>query len=80
MSRKVAHDRDHDMPLRFWVGPFAELTHPSFKNLVCVKACVFAQQRMRQRRNDRFGWMIQCEVARHELRGFVAPVLPIESI
>ena len=68
------------MPLRFWVGPFVELTHPSFKNLVCVKTCVFAQQRMRQSGNDRFRWMTQCEVARHELRRLVDPVLPIESI
>jgi hypothetical protein len=45
-----------------------------------VKTCVFSQEHMRQCGNDRFRWVTRCEVARHELRRFVDPVLPIESI
>ena len=80
MSSKVARHRDQDMPPRFRVGPFVDLTHPSFKNLIPVKTGIFAQQRMRQGRNDQFRRVTQCEVARHELSRLVDPVLPIESV
>ena len=43
VSRKVARDRDKDMPLRFRVDPFVDLTHASFKYLIGVKTRVFTQ-------------------------------------
>ena len=80
VSREVARNRDENMPPRFRVAPFVKLTHPGLENLIGVKSRVFAQQRMRQRADDRIRRVAQCEVARDEAGRLVDPVLPIESV
>src|SRR6202023_3721873 len=80
MRCEVASNRDKDMPPRFRVPPFAELTHPGVEHLKGMYACVLAQQSMRQGGNDQIRRMAQREMARHKIRGRVDLVLPIEGI
>ena len=65
MRCEVASNRDKDMPPRFRVPPFAELTYPGVEHLKGMEACVLARQSMRQGRNDQIRRMAQREMADH---------------
>ena len=80
MSRKVACNRDQDVPPGFRIGPFVELAHPGFKNLISVKSRILTQQRMRQAAMiDSGGWPnVRWRATRRA--AVLDPVLPIESV
>ena len=55
MGGKVARDGDQDVPALLGVAPLAELPHARLEHLVGVEARILAEQRLRERRDERFG-------------------------
>ena len=53
MGRQIAGNRDEDVPAFVRVPPRAELPDSSLQHLIRMKACIFAQHRMRERGDQR---------------------------
>ena len=58
MGRKIAGDRNEDVPALVGVAPRGELPDSRLQHLIGMEACIFAQQRPRERGD------IQC-IAKH---------------
>ena len=51
MGRKVARDRDQDVPALIGVAPLAELPYARLQHLIGVKARILAEQPLRESRD-----------------------------
>ena len=69
MGRKVSRDRNQDVPALLGVAPRAEPAHARLKHLVGVKAGVFPEQRVRQRRDQRIRRVAKHKMARDQSAG-----------
>jgi hypothetical protein len=66
MSRKIAGSRNEDVPAFVAVAPDGELPDRRLQHLIGMKARIFAQHRMRERRDQRLRRMTELEMSRHE--------------
>ena len=68
MCRKVAGNRDEDVPALVRVTPGDELPDSSLQHLIGMEAGIFAQHRMGERRDQRLRWIAEREMPCHEPR------------
>jgi hypothetical protein len=66
MGGEIAGDSNKDMAALITIPPFAKLLHACLEHLVSVKACILAQQRTRERRDQGSGRVTKDEVAGNE--------------
>jgi hypothetical protein len=80
MGSEIAGDGDEDMPSLVGIAPLLELPHSGFQHLVGMESCVLAQQRPRQRGDQRLHRVTKREMTRDETRGEIDLSLPIEGV
>jgi hypothetical protein len=52
---QIPHDGNKDVPALVAIAPLVELPHARFEHLVGVKAGILTEERVRERRDQRFG-------------------------
>ena len=65
MGRKIADNRNEDVPAPVGVAPCGELPDSRLQHLIAMKACIFAQHRTRERRDERPRGMAKREMPCH---------------
>ena len=80
MGSEITGDGDEDMPAFVGVAPLAELSHAGVQHLVGMEPCVLAQQRPRQRGDQRLHRVTKREMTRDKTRGEIDLSLPIECV
>jgi hypothetical protein len=80
VSGRLAGDGDEDMPPLVAVTPFVELAHAGLQHLIGVEARVLAQQRPRQRGDQRLRRVVKREMACHQASRQLDLPLPVEGI
>ena len=75
MGSEITGDGDEDMPAFVGVAR-AELSHAGVQRLVGMETCVLAQQRPRQRGDQRLHRVTKREVTRDKTRGEIDLPLP----
>ena len=80
MGGEIAGDSNKDMPALVGVAPLTELSHAGVQRLVGMETCVFAQQRPRQRGDQRLDRVTKREVTRDKTRGKIDLPLPIVRV
>src|SRR4051794_12370003 len=68
MRGNITRNRDQDMATRLALSPIAVLAHARLEHLVGVEACVLAQDRMRQGRDQRVNRVAEQKVLRDKAR------------
>src|SRR5262245_66615354 len=66
MGRKIAGDRNEDVPALVTVAPRGGLADSRLQHLIGMEACIFAQQRTCERGDQRLRRMAQREMPRHQ--------------
>jgi hypothetical protein len=63
VGRQIPRGGNEDMPALVAIAPLVKLPHARLKHLVGVKTGILTEQRVRERRNQRFGWVTEDEMA-----------------
>jgi hypothetical protein len=79
MGGQIPVNGDNDVSALVAVAPFAKLSHARLEHLIGVKTGIFAQQRLRQRRNQGVGRVTQQEMPCDQARRRSDLVLAVES-
>src|SRR5215471_19540393 len=66
MGREIAGNRNENMPALAGVAPRGGLPHSRLQHLIGMEACVFAQQRTRERGDQRLRRMAEREMPCHQ--------------
>ena len=80
MGRKIASDRDEDVPALVGVAPLSELPDSRLQHLIGMKTCIFAQHCMRERGDQRLRRMAEREMPCHQACGEIDLSLPVEGV
>ena len=84
LSRKVGSQipcyGDKYMPALVAVTPLAKLPHACFEHLVGVKARILAEERLRERRDQRIGRVTQDKVTGDQARRSTDLLLAVEGV
>ena len=80
MGGEIAGDGDQDVPALVGVAPLAELPHAGLQHLIGVEARVLAQQRARERGDERPRRVAEREMARDQTRRELDLPLAIEGV
>jgi hypothetical protein len=80
MGSEIAGDGDEDMSALVGIAPLAKLPHAGVQHLVGMETCVLAQERPRQRGEQRLHRVTKREMPRDETRGEIDLSLSIEDI
>ena len=80
MGRKIAGNRDKNVPTFFSVAPSGELPDSRFQNLVSMEAGIFAQYGMAERGDQRLRRMAEREMPCHQSCREIDLSLPVEGI
>jgi hypothetical protein len=52
---QISRDGNKDVPALVATAPFVKLSYARLEHLVCVKAGILTEERVRERRDERFG-------------------------
>ena len=63
VGRQIARDGNEDMPALVAIAPLVKLPHARLEHLVGVKASILTEERVRERRDQRFGRVTEGEMA-----------------
>ena len=55
MGRQIPYDGNQNMPALVAIAPLVKLPHARLEHLVGVKAGILTEERVRERRDQRFG-------------------------
>src|SRR6266576_13639 len=80
MGRKIADNRNEDVPALVGVAPCGELPDTRLQHLIGVEACIFAQHRTRERGDQRLRRMAEREMACHQPCREIDLSLPVEGV
>src|SRR5262249_55247078 len=80
MCRKIAGDCDENVPALVGVAPDRELPDSRLQDLIGMEACVFAEQHMRERGDERLRRMAEVEMPRHQPCHNINLSLPVEGV
>src|SRR5262245_24996263 len=80
MGCKIAGHRDEDVPALVSVAPRSELPDSRLQNLIGMEACILAQHRTRERRDQCLRRMAEREVPCHEPCSGIDLPLPVEGV
>ena len=64
VGRKIAGNRDENVPALVGVAPLGELPDARLQHLIGMEACIFAEQRTRERGDQRLRRMTELEMPR----------------
>jgi hypothetical protein len=65
MGRKIADDRNEDVPTLVGVVSFGELSNSRLQHLIGTEACIFSLHRSRERGDQRLRRVAELEVPCH---------------
>ena len=80
MGRKVARNRNEDVPALVSVAPHGELADTSFQHLIGVEACIFAQQRVGECGDQRLWRMAEREMPCNQPCCEINLSLPVKGV